>query len=316
MVAAVTLALVLVCLVTGFPPLRRAWGPTAGAVLAAAAAAFLLSVAASLPLLDVAMRRLITDVPGGGLLRDGQKLVAPVALLVALCAGCAAQRAARHAREGAWLLALAPLVLLPSLAWGVHGRLAPTAYPPEWRALRDVVSARVVPGESVAVLPFTYYRRFSWNHDTIVLDPMPRWLDAPVVVNDDLPLSSGTIRGEDAAAARIRAALTRGGPIGPALAAEHVGYVVDERGQPDPHGDRRRLADLPIVWQRGSLALHAVPGAQPEGRDNPPAVGVSVGLLTLLTAFGAVVLSGRSGAANMRRLQRRADTREGSGHGG
>jgi hypothetical protein len=314
-VATVTLVLVLVCFAVGLLPLRRAWGATADAVVVACAAAFLVSVAAALPLLDVPMRHLVTDVPGGGLLRDGQKFVAPVALLIAVCAGLAAEQAARHARQGAWLLAFAPLVLLPSLAWGVHGRLAPADYPPEWQALRDAVSARLVPGESVAVLPFTYYRRFAWNHDRVVLDPMPRWLDAPVLVNDDLPLSSGTIRGEDPSAARIRVALQTGAPMGSALAAEHVGFVVDERDQPDPHGDRSSLVDLPIVWQHGSLALHAVPGARPEHRDNPPAVGIAVALLTLLATFGAVVLSRRGGAANIRRLQPREDTKEG-GHGG
>ena len=314
-VATVTLLLVLACLVAGLLPLRRAWGATADAVVVAGAAAFLLSIAAALPLLDVPMRHLVTDVPGGGLLRDGQKFVAPVALLIAVCAGLAVEQVARHARQGAWLLAFAPLVLLPSLAWGVHGRLAPADYPPEWQALREAVSARLVPGESVAVLPFTYYRRFTWNHDRVVLDPMPRWLDAPVLVNDDLPLSSGTIRGEDSAAARIRVALQKGAPIGSALVAEHVGFVVDERDQPDPNGDRGSLADLPIVWQHGSLALHAVPGAGPDNRDNPPPIGIAVALLTLLATFGAVVLSRRGGAASIRRLQPREDTKEG-GHGG
>jgi hypothetical protein len=302
-IATLTLLLVLGCLVSGFRPLRRAWGASADALFVAAAAAFLLSVAAALPGLDVVMRHVITDLPGGGLLRDGQKLVAPVGLLVALCAGLAAEQAARQARQGAWLLALAPLVLLPSLAWGVHGRLAPADYPPEWQALRDTVSARIQPGESVAVLPFTYYRRFAWNHDRVVLDPMQRAINAPVLVNDDLPLSSGTVRGEDRSAARIRAALQSGAALGPVLAAEHVAYVIDERDQPDPHGDRGALTDLPVVWQRGSLALHAVPGVSPDRHHDPPPVGSWAALVTLLVAFGAVGLSGRGGAASMRRLQ-------------
>jgi hypothetical protein len=317
-VAIVTLLLMLVCVAVGLLPLRRAWGATADAVVVTSVAALLLSVAAALPLLDAPMRHLVTDVPGGGLFRDGQKFVTPVALLIAVCAGLAVEQAARHAREGAWLLAFAPLVLLPSLAWGAHGRLDPADYPPEWQALRGAVSARLVPGESAAVLPFTYYRRFGWNHDRIVLDPMPRWLDAPVLVNDDLPLSSGTIRGEDSSAARIRVALQKGSPLGPALVAEHVGLVVEERDQPDPNGDRRSLADLPIVWQRGSLALHAVPGATPEtadNRDNPPPIGIAVALLTVLVTVGAVVLSRRGDAASIRRLQPREDTKEG-GHGG
>ena len=77
-----------------------------------------------------------------------------------------------------------------------------------------------------------------------------------VVVNDDLPaLAAARCAARTRSAARIRAVLRDGGPLGPALAAEHVGYVVDERDQPDPDGDRGALADLPIVWQRGSLAL-------------------------------------------------------------
>lgn len=314
-VATATLLLVLACLAAGLLPLRRAWGATADAVVVACAAAFVLSVAAALPLFHVPMRHLVTNVPGGGLFRDGQKFVAPVALLIAVCAGLAVEQIARHARQGAWLLAFAPLVLLPSLAWGVHGRLNPADYPPEWQLLRDAVSARLVPGESVAVLPFTYYRRFAWNDERVVLDPMPRWLSAAVLVNDDLPLSTGTIRGEDSSAARIRAAMQEGAPLTSSLAAEHVGLVVDERDQPDPHGDRSSLADLPIVWQRGSLALHTVPGARPDTGDNPPPVGIAGALLTLLVTFGAVLLSRRGGAASIRRLLLREDTKEG-GHGG
>jgi hypothetical protein len=62
--------------------------------------------------------------------------------------------------------------------------------------------------------------------------------------------------------------------------------------------------------------LYAVPDAEPDQQNNPPAYGVAVGLVTLLAAFGAVVLSGRGGAASMRRLQRHTQTKEGGGHGG
>lgn len=314
-VAGVTLLAVLGALAAGAGPLRRAWGPTADALLAAGAAAYVLAVAATVPGLDTAMRHLVTGVPGGGLLRDGQKLVAPAGLLVAACAGLAVERLARHARQGAWLLAAAPLVLLPSLAWGVHGRLDPAGYPPEWPALRAAVAARVQPGQAVAVLPFTYYRRFGWNHDRVVLDPLPRWLPARVLVNDDLPLSAGPVRGEDPAAARVRAALAHGDPLGPALAAEHVAWVVDERDQPDPHGDRAALAGLPVVWSRGSLALHAVPGPVAGDRRDQPPVGVAVGALTLAAAIGALGLSRGAGAARVRAPQEQQDRRQG-GHDG
>ena len=55
-------------------------------------------------------------VPGGGLLRDGQKLLAPYALLLALCAGAAVDRTgARELRPGRVAVAGCFAVLLVSL---------------------------------------------------------------------------------------------------------------------------------------------------------------------------------------------------------
>jgi hypothetical protein len=157
--------------------------------------------------LDGLVTAVVAHVPGGGLLRDGQKLLAPAALLVALAAGhaVAALAARRRTVPYAVLLGLLPVLALPALGWGVGGRLAAADYPPSWTALRAAVTA-APPGE-VASLPWTLYRRLDFAGDRVVLDPLPRLLDRRVLVNDDLALSATTVRGEDARSALVTAEL-------------------------------------------------------------------------------------------------------------
>ena len=58
------------------------------------------------------------------------------------------------------LLGALPVLALPTLAWGVGGRLAAADYPDDWRQLRTAV-AQAPPGE-VAALPWGTYRRLDW----------------------------------------------------------------------------------------------------------------------------------------------------------
>ena len=86
------------------------------------------------------MEWLITDVPGGGLARDAQKWVAPFALLLAVGFGEAvgwlhehlAARPRGVSPSAAYAAALVPVLLLPSLAWGLLGHLRLSTYPDEW----------------------------------------------------------------------------------------------------------------------------------------------------------------------------------------
>ena len=235
------------------------------------------------------VRLVVVDVPGGGLVRDGQKFVALAVLPFACCAGMAAQRLAGHARQGAWLMVVVPVAVLPSLAWGVHGRLDPATYPQSWLDLRaEVARATDATPGTVAAFPFTYYRRYSWNADHVVLDPLPRLLDADVLENDDLPLADRVVRGEDPRAARVRRALAGDGDVGSVLAAQGVRLVVEQRDQPDPDGQLARLDGLPLVWSEGDLALRRVPGPPVPAPDRQAPLGLVLGGLTLLAALGAV----------------------------
>jgi len=289
------LALVAVVAAVGFgiAPLLRARGGGAVGLAGLAVVCLVLALAGSLPGGRTVLEHVVVNVPGGGLLRDGQKLLAPVALLVAVCAGYAVDRVHPAYRAVAVLAAAVPIVLLPSQAWGVHARLAAVDYPASWLDLQRTVAAQPGSQRDTVVLPFHLYRRYGWNDDRVLLDPAPRLLDARVVVDDTLPLSTATVRGEDPRADRVRAAIRSGADLGPALAREGIGLVLVQTDQPDPEGVRDRVADLPVVWSGGDLELRRVPGAVAPARTTRLPVGLLLAGLGLAAALVATLVSAR-----------------------
>ncbi len=291
--AAVALAAVAVALALGLRPLLARTGP---GPLVAAAAALVLAAAGAVPVLDDLLTAVVTHVPGGGLLRDGQKLLAPAALLVALAAGYAVAGLAARRRTVPYavLLALLPVLALPALGWGVGGRLGPADYPPSWTALRSAV-ADAPPGE-VASLPWTLYRRLDFAGDRVVLDPLPRLLDRRVLVNDDLALTARTVRGEDPRAALVGAGLADGRPLPELLRSAGVRYAVVLRDQPGAAEAEAALAGLPVRFRADDLLLVELPGevaATPAARPGVAAVGLGLTALALAGAAAGVIRSSR-----------------------
>ncbi|SDS78322.1 hypothetical protein [Jiangella sp. DSM 45060] len=94
--SALALTVVLLALaVFGATELRRHLGRAELATLGAlAAAGFAVAVSSALPGGDAVLEWLVAEVPGGGLIRDGQKFLAWYALLVALAAAAGAARVA------------------------------------------------------------------------------------------------------------------------------------------------------------------------------------------------------------------------------
>jgi hypothetical protein len=296
--ALVALAAVVVALALGLRPLLAApagGGPGAGGVglVAAAVAGLVLAAAASVPGLDAALRTVVVHVPGGGLLRDGQKLLAPTALVVALAAGHAVARlaAARRTAPYAVLLAVLPVLALPTLGWGVGGRLGAADYPRSWLDLRAAV--RAAPAGEVAALPWGAYRRLGWAGDRVVLDPLPRLLDRRVLTDDALPLSTVTVRGEDPRAARVRAGLAAGGRLPELLRAEGVRYATLHRTQPGSAAAAETLAGLPVLYRSVDLLLVELTGPvaePPADRPWPAALGLATALLALSGAAAAMIV--------------------------
>ena len=197
------------------------------------AATLVLALATSIPAMGSLLDDASPRMPALGLLRDSQRFLGPVVLaLVPGIAGATAwlQEKARHGREAlhgvAVLLVVAPVLCLPSLAWGLGGDFRPVAYPQEWFRVRELL-----PEGRTVVLPWRGgYRGFAWNDRRASLDPAPRFFPGDVVIDDRLYLDDRTIDSED-----------------PLLRA--VGRALDSE---DPAAGLRRLGVRTVLREKGN----------------------------------------------------------------
>ena len=256
------------------------------------------------------------SLPGGGLLRDGQKWLAPLALLLAVCAPAGLDRLTvrwpdRTARTAVALgLVVLPLALMPDAAWGVSGRLGPWTYPAEWAVVREYLAVERAAeggageqGGDVVVLPWSAFRAFEWNDRRTSLDPAPRWLPLPSVVDDTLLVGrpGGTVvevSGEDPRAAQVARALADGRPLADVLPGLGVGWVLIERGTPG-RVDPAVLAGCRPVLAAGSLELWAGPTPAPPpmpsaGRVAAVLVADGLAVLLLLLAVARITIRRRA----------------------
>jgi hypothetical protein len=172
---------------------------------------------------------------------------------------------------------LAPVVLLPGLAWGAAGRLHATAYPADWLAARRIIDSGR-PGGPVVLLPWAAYREPAWNGGDAVLDPWTKMLRRPVIWNDALQVGSLTVAAEDPAARRLTPAMAAGGPLTGTLVAEGVRYVVVDAGpvlvsaaQPADRGclaGQARLPGAAVVLASADLVVFRLPPAGTRGANN------------------------------------------------
>jgi hypothetical protein len=233
-----------------------------------------------------ALRALIAASPAFAVLRDGQQFVAGLALVEAIGLGAAtawlleygttARRAApgtaadrarpeRAAVALAVLALIAPLLMLPGLAFGEFGRLRPVQYPADWLTARRDIDASRTAG-SVLLLPWAAYRRYPWNHGEAVYDPWNKLLSRPVISNDGLQVGRLTLTQESAASIRVNRILTAPGPLTSRLAAAGVRYVVIDAGPllavaPRDVASASRLPGARVMLASRDLIVLTLPAA-------------------------------------------------------
>lgn len=239
------------------------------------------------------VERIVGDLPGGGLVRDGTRWLALLVPLQAVAFGIGVcgllDRAKAWATPIAVLGVLLPLAALPDLAWGVGGRLEPSSYPASWASARQAVSESEVTGD-ILVLPFSAYRRPSWNHDTAVFDPAGRFFDRTTITNDELDVSGKTIKGEDPRAVLIGEAL-KGSNVLTGLSREGIGIVVVDTAAPGADEALSLVAGAEELAVDGDeLRVFTLPGAPssftpPDDRRDMTAVWI-ITALTLLAGIG------------------------------
>ena len=179
-----------------------------------------------------------------GVLRDTQKYLALALPFYALAAAAAVGWLRAWVPTGFAVAAVAALIVapLPDLAWGVGGALKPVEYPDDYARAVALIGAD---DRAVLLIPASGMRDFPWNNAPS-LSPLPRMLDAPVIVDDTLLVDGVALDGPAAEQ-----------PLDPA-ALHDVGWVVWEA----PRADR---VDLPpparLEFSGDHLAVYRLPDA-------------------------------------------------------
>jgi hypothetical protein len=276
--------LVVAAALCGYLLLARARRVASGLGVAALAGLVIAAIGVTSPG-RAALRDLVTAWAGFAVLRDGQQFVAPLALaeavglgaLVAWIVAGAQRQASRATAALAAMAVLAPLVLLPGMAWGLAGRLRPAAYPADWLRARQVIDGDPARG-SVLLLPWAAYRRYPWNGGEAVYDPWSRLLGREVISNDGLQVGDLTLTQESADSIRLNRIITARGPLTGALRAAGVLYVVVDAGpllgRPGQPGqspgsglaERARLPGAQVIMAASNLVVFRLPAAQGRSR--------------------------------------------------
>ena len=250
----------------------RGGGRWPGLGIAAAAGLLLASAGVTAAGRDL-LRAAMTAWPGFAVLRDGQQFAAPLALAEAAGFGLAVAwvlrpRSLRAADAGPHpraadpqgrvigLTALvAPVLLLPGLAWGAAGRLHPVWYPAGWLAAARVIDAAPGPGD-VLLLPWAADRRPAWNGGEAMLDPWPRLLARPVIWNDGTQVGDVRLAPDDPRARRLNAIVAGQGSLTAALRAAGVRFVLVDAG-PAPGA---RLPGSTMIVDQPGLVVYELGG--------------------------------------------------------
>jgi len=224
------------------------------------------------------LRSMIGAWPGFAVLRDAQQFVAPLALAEACGFGLAVAAAMNPASFGAGRSArvdaagtvygvvaiLAPLLLLPGLAWGAAGRLRPVWYPAGWLTAARVLDADAARG-SVLLLPWQTYRTPSWNHGERVLDPWTRLLSRPLIWNDGTRVGDVELAPDDPPARELDGAIRGSGPLTGVLRAAGVRFVLDDGPDAGDEGFGARLPGWVVIIDQPGLTVYQLPGLQDVG---------------------------------------------------
>lgn len=268
---------VLAFAIVGYSRAVRAHGRVITSWVGLSVLCFVLAVAGRVPGLGSAQEWVVRSVPGGGLLRDGHKWLAPVVLCLAVLAAYGFGRA-REAMPAEWsgvalaLALVAPVVVMPDAALGLGGRLGSVDYPDGWDEVRSVVARD--PADVVS-LPWSTFRSYDWNDRRTVLDPAPRFFTTTVVSDDSLLVlkddSLVRIPGESPRASALSEMFARDSTpdeILRALQDQSIGWVLVQRGQPvEP--DETSLSLTRVVWSSPELELRRVDGVGPAGWNAP-----------------------------------------------
>ncbi|MGB3885799.1 hypothetical protein [Gordonia sp. (in: high G+C Gram-positive bacteria)] len=264
---------------------------TVGALGVLAAVVVLVVVLAATSPGIALMDMLLAHVPGAGLVRDTHKYLALAVPFVSLAAAAAVAALRRLIPAGFAVAAMLALVVapLPDLAWGVGGNIKPVAYPADYGRVTGLIGANA-DGRSgaVALWPADNVRRLSWVGGQS-LSPLPRMLDAPVVVSGELFVDGEPVDSPTGRTFEVVETLRDGGDTRE-LAHLGIGWVVVEESTPPAD-----LAAVEPVYRGQHLTLYRIDSAEPPPTPGMPAwtaasIAFALWVSSLLAALIALLL--------------------------
>lgn len=238
------------------------------------------------------------EVPGGGLLRDGTRLLGLcVPLLVVLVGHATHQIATRWdgVKAVGVGLVLAPVALMPDAAWGAGGDLRAVPLPDSY-AEAHALLARQSPDGDLLLLPFSSYRAPTWNHGHKVVDPLGRALPMDYVTDDRLLVGDVQLEGEDRRAREVGEALALGTAQRRTQALLDLGISVIAI-DPGAPGEVPRLTGK-VIFDRPEVRLVSLGRPSETDDDGWVAAQSAAWVAFVAPLFGGVVLGLR------RRLRR------------
>lgn len=288
--------------IVGSPRLRALPSAVVGPLVVMSMAGLTWAVSTAVPSMSTVVLA-VEGLPGGGLLRDAHKWLAPWVVLLALSAGLGLARLVEPLRRAATgpavaLVLVVPIALLPDLAFGMWGRLDPAAYPADWDAVRSHLAETKDPGD-VLSWPWSAFRSYEWNDGRTVLDPAPRYLPRVVVGDGRLLVQQEdrlvVVAGDDSRSSAVGAALLGPDPVDQLL-AQGVGWVLVQSGQPGTPGFPTELPSAierrsDVVLNTPTLELRQLAGS-PKSLDPGRTVWHRVTWAIWLVVLAGVALAG------------------------
>lgn len=210
----------------------------------------------------------VTSLPGGGIVREGQRLLALYLAVALPLAGLGAARVARRAGGAVGdMVSAAPvviaLVLVAPGLFGAAGSFDPVEIPPSWDEARARIEADPGP---VLALPWSTYPRLDISDGRRVVNPLRLHLGGDVVVSSDPGFDDGRRERADLrepVAEDLAARMQDGEAVSAELRDLGVRWIVSipVRGRTtDPVPDDPGLA---LRIDEPSLTLHEVLGWAP-----------------------------------------------------
>jgi hypothetical protein len=288
-----------------------------------------LGLGARLPLLDGAYRWIALNAPGGALLRDSQKFVGLLSLAYAVGLGSAVlawtetppavnvQRSHIGGRGGTssglgrvytlvpWAFTILVFSLLPTMAWGLGGRLFTVPYPSDWKAARATTTNDPLPGR-ILVLPWHPHLPLSWNRQTTTLNPAGSFFSRQTLMSDRLELRSGTLPAESRIGRRADGLVRSDLAMSEVMRRTGARYLLLMKDA-DWRNYRRRVIGLESVLDGRTMALYRLGGTIDGISPHPPwTPGVITADMLAVAGFvvmGVVAIRGRQpgGGATPRR---------------